>query len=258
MLYDDDIEFCASLLKESDPSRFRSIMAAPEKLRPYYFVIFALNVEVSKAPYLTKEPLIAEIRLQWWLDVLDEIIGEKAVRKHAVATPLSKCIGKSHARELKKFVLARKWDIHFNGFDSLTELKKYLYETTGILFQVAAGRHVVTKNKYFHDACMAIALANYLSATPELKRAGKLPFAGLSPIEIGDQCRIAIANLKTAKSHIENFTERERWVLFTGWKSEKILTKIFRNPENLESIISQLEKQRMTFTFVWKAILKTF
>tara|TARA_Y100001933_G_scaffold171584_1_gene169781 strand:- start:5572 stop:6348 length:777 start_codon:yes stop_codon:yes gene_type:complete len=258
MLYDDDIEFCASLLKESDPSRFRSIMAAPEKLRPYYFVIFALNVEVSKAPYLTKEPLIAEIRLQWWLDVLDEIIGEKAVRKHAVATPLSKCIGKSHARELKKFVLARKWDIHFNGFDSLTELKKYLYETTGILFQVAAGRNVVTKDKYFHDACMAIALANYLAATPELKRAGKLPFAGLSPIEIGEQCRIAIANLKTAKSHMENFTERERWVLFTGWKSEKILTKIFRNPENLESIISQLEKQRMTFTFVWKAILKTF
>ena len=258
MLYDDDIEFCASLLKESDPSRFRSIMAAPEKLRPYYFVIFALNVEVSKAPYLTKEPLIAEIRLQWWLDVLDEIIGEKAVRKHAVATPLSKCIGKSHARELKKFVLARKWDIHFNGFDSLTELKKYLYETTGILFQVAAGRNVVTKDKYFHDACMAIALANYLAATPELKRAGKLPFAGLSPIEIGEQCRIAIANLKTAKSHMENFTERERWVLFTGWKSEKILTKIFRNPENLENIISQLEKQRMTFTFVWKAILKTF
>ena len=258
MLYDDDIEFCASLLKESDPSRFRSIMAAPEKLRPYYFVIFALNVEVSKAPYLTKEPLIAEIRLQWWLDVLDEIIGEKAVRKHAVATPLSKCIGKSHARELKKFVLARKWDIHFNGFDSLTELKKYLYETTGILFQVAAGRNVVTKDKYFHDACMAIALANYLAATPELKRAGKLPFAGLSPIEIGEQCRIAIANLKTAKSHMENFTERERWVLFTGWKSEKILTKIFRNPKNLESIISQLEKQRMTFTFVWKAILKTF
>ena len=105
MFFDDDIKFCASLLKESDPLRFRSIMAAPKKLRPYYFVIFAFNVEVSRAPYLTKEPLIAEIRLQWWLDVLDEIIGEKAVRKHAVATPLSKCIGKSQAKKLKKFVL---------------------------------------------------------------------------------------------------------------------------------------------------------
>ena len=258
MIFDEDVKFCASLLQKSDPQRFRSIMAAPEKLRPYYFVIFALNVEVSRAPYLTKEPLIADIRLQWWLDALDEIIGEKTVRKHAVATSLSKCIEKSQAKELKKFVLARKWDIHSNEFDSLTELNKYLYETTGILFQVAAGRNVMAKDKYFHDACMAIALANYLTATPELKRAGKLPFAGLSPIEIGDQCSIAMANLKTAKSHMGNFTERERWVLFTGWKSEKILTKIFRNPKNLESIISQLEKQRMTFTFVWKAILKTF
>ena len=67
-----------------------------------------------------------------------------------------------------------------------------------------------------------------------------------------------MANLKIAKSHMRNFTERERWLLFTGWKSEKILTKIFRNPENLESIVSKLEKQRMTFTFVSKAILKTF
>jgi phytoene/squalene synthetase len=88
MFFDDEIEFCASLLKESDPLRFRSIMAAPEKLRPYYFVIFALNIEVSRAPYLTKEPLIADIRLQWWLDVLDEIIGDKTVRKHAVVLTL--------------------------------------------------------------------------------------------------------------------------------------------------------------------------
>ena len=258
MIFDEDVKFCASLLHKSDPKRFRSIMAAPEKFRPYYFVIFALNVEVSRAPYLTKEPLIADIRLQWWLDVLDEIIGNKTVRKHAVATPLSKCIGKGQAKELKKFVLARKWDIHSDEFNSLTELNNYLYETTGILFQVAAGSNLVTTNKYFHDACMAIALANYLMATPDLKRAGKLPFAGLSPIEIGEQCGIAMANLKTAKSHKKNFTERERWVLFTGWKSEKILTKIFRNPENLESIVSKLEQQRMTFAFVWKAILKTF
>ena len=100
MIFDEDVKFCASLLQKSDPQRFRSIMAAPEKLRPYYFVIFAFNVEISRAPYLTKEPMIAEIRLQWWLDALDEIIGEKAVRKHFVATPLSKYIGKIQAKDV--------------------------------------------------------------------------------------------------------------------------------------------------------------
>ena len=96
MIFDEDVKFCASLLQKSDPQRFRSIMAAPEKLRPYYFVIFAFNVEISRAPYITKEPMIAEIRLQWWLDTLDEIIGEKAVRKHSVATPLSKYLSLIH------------------------------------------------------------------------------------------------------------------------------------------------------------------
>ena len=81
MIFDDDIKFCASLVETSDPHRFRSIMAAPEKLRPYYFVIFAFNIEVSRAPYLTKEPMIAEIRIQWWLDVLDEIIEKKNSKK---------------------------------------------------------------------------------------------------------------------------------------------------------------------------------
>ena len=102
MIFDDDIKFCASLVETSDPHRFRSIMAAPEKLRPYYFVIFAFNIEVSRAPYLTKEPMIAEIRIQWWLDVLDEIIEKKIVRKHAVAIPLAKNIEKAQAKETAK------------------------------------------------------------------------------------------------------------------------------------------------------------
>ena len=83
--------------------------------------------------------MIAEIRLQWWLDVLDEIIGEIAVRKHSVATPLSKYIGKIQAKELKVLVNARRWDVYSNKFKDFSELKKYLFDTTVILFRVAAG-----------------------------------------------------------------------------------------------------------------------
>ena len=57
MIFDDNIKFCASLVETSDPHRFRSIMAAPEKLRPYYFVIFAFNIEVSRAPYFAGYPV---------------------------------------------------------------------------------------------------------------------------------------------------------------------------------------------------------
>jgi len=258
MIFDEDVKFCASLLQKSDPQRFRSIMAAPEKFRPYYFVIFAFNVEISRAPYITKEPIIAEIRLQWWLDALDEIIGDKAVRKHSVATPLSKYIGKIQAKELKVFVNARKWDVHFNKFKDFSELKKYLFDTTVILFRVAAGCDRGKNEKDFQNACMAIALANYLMATPSLKNAGKVPISGLPTNEIEEQCKISLENLEIAKIKWSDFTEQEQWVLFTGWKSKKILSVILKNLDKIDSTIEKLENRRMTFTFVMKAFLKTF
>jgi hypothetical protein len=54
MIFDDDVKFCASLVETSDPHRFRSIMAAPKKLRPYYFVIFAFNIEGVESPLFDK------------------------------------------------------------------------------------------------------------------------------------------------------------------------------------------------------------
>ena len=56
-----------------------------------------------------------------------------------MATPLSKYIGKIQAKELKVFVNARKWDVYSNRFRDFSELKKYLFDTTVILFRVAAG-----------------------------------------------------------------------------------------------------------------------
>ncbi len=258
MIFDEDVKFCASLLQKSDPERFRSIMAAPEKLRPFFFVIFAFNVEIARAPYITKEPMIAEIRLQWWLDTLEEIIAEKAVRKHAVATPLSKCIGKIQAKELKVFVNARRWDVYSNKFENFSELKKYLFDTTVILFRVAAKCERGNNEKDFQNACMAIALANYLMAIPDLKKAGKVPISGLPTNEIEDQCKISLESLEIAKIKWNDFTEQEQWVLFTGWKSKKILSEISQNLENIDSTVSKLENRRMTFTFVMKAFLKTF
>lgn len=258
MIFDEDVKFCASLLQKSDPQRFRSIMAAPEKLRPYYFVIFAFNVEISRAPYITKEPMIAEIRLQWWLDVLDDIISEIAVLKHSVATPLSKYIGKIQAKELKLLVNARRWDVYSNKFKDFSELKKYLFDTTVILFRVAAGCERGKNEKDFQNACMAIALANYLMATPGLKKAGKVPISGLPTNEIEEQCKISLENLEIAKIKWSDFTEQEQWVLFTGWKSKKILSSISKNLDKLDSTVAKLENRRMTFTFVMKAFLKTF
>ena len=88
-ILNDDVIACARLLERGDPERFRAVMATPLEVRKTLFPIFAFNLEVARAPWVTKEPLIAEMRLQWWQDVLSEISDGRAVRRHEVATPLA-------------------------------------------------------------------------------------------------------------------------------------------------------------------------
>jgi len=70
MTFDDDLVACAKLVERGDPLRFRTVMAAPLHARRVLFPLYAFNVEVSRAPWVTQEPMIAEMRLQWWRDAL--------------------------------------------------------------------------------------------------------------------------------------------------------------------------------------------
>jgi len=62
-MYSDDVIACAKLVERGDPLRFRAVMASPAALRPALFTLFAFNVEVARAPWITKEAMIADMRL---------------------------------------------------------------------------------------------------------------------------------------------------------------------------------------------------
>ena len=62
---------CAALVERADPDRFTATMAAPPVARGPLWVLYAFNVEVARAPWASKEPMIAEMRLQWWRDVVE-------------------------------------------------------------------------------------------------------------------------------------------------------------------------------------------
>ena len=81
MNWSDDLAACAAIVERGDPLRFRTAMLAPVAQRGALFALYAFNVEVSRAPWVTKEALIAEMRLQWWRDV----VAEPSPRAHEVA-----------------------------------------------------------------------------------------------------------------------------------------------------------------------------
>ena len=54
--------------------------------------IYAFDHELRRAPQIASKPLLAEIRLTWWSEVLDEIYGGAAVRLHPTAQALATAV----------------------------------------------------------------------------------------------------------------------------------------------------------------------
>ena len=103
----EDIAACAGLVARGDADRFLAVMAASPPARDVLFPIYAFNVEVARAPWVTEESMIAEMRLQWWRDAVDEIGAHGAVRKHEVVTPLAGVLDATGAAVLAELVEAR-------------------------------------------------------------------------------------------------------------------------------------------------------
>ena len=68
---DPDIALAAERLASGDPARWSAVLAAPVAARPVLIALGALNLELARAPWASSEPMVAEMRLQWWVDALE-------------------------------------------------------------------------------------------------------------------------------------------------------------------------------------------
>ncbi|KAB2881303.1 MAG: phytoene synthase, partial [Albidovulum sp.] len=78
------IEACARLVEEGDPERFAATMAAAPEARLRLWPLYAVNLEIARAPWAAREPMLAEMRLQWWIDTLRELAAGGARAGHPV------------------------------------------------------------------------------------------------------------------------------------------------------------------------------
>jgi hypothetical protein len=192
------LDACAELVARADPDRFQSVMAAQVAARATLLPIYALNVEVTRAPWVTEEPVIAEMRLQWWRDVLEEIADDRPVRAHDVTLPLSGVLDASGALMLDRLVAARRWDIYRDTFEDAEHFEQYLEATSALLMWVAAralGEPAVSE-KAMRDVGWAAGLAAFFKAIPELEARGRRPLVDGRPAAISDLARTGLARLQ--------------------------------------------------------------
>ncbi|MZR12935.1 phytoene synthase [Maritimibacter sp. DP07] len=168
------VSACAEIVQEGDPDRFLATMTADVPGREALFPLFAFNLEIARAPWVTAEPLIAEMRLQFWRDVLDEIEQGAQPRAHEVAAPLTAAV---HARAiplapLRALIDARRADIAREPFATPAALWDYINEGAGGLMFASVAALGGTRESEARVLGRVHGLAAWLEAQPALEAHG--------------------------------------------------------------------------------------
>ena len=82
----DDLD---SLIARVDPDRWlASRFIGDAAARSDVIALYAYDHELGRARKAATTPLMAEIRLTWWREALDEIFEDRPVRRHPTAEAL--------------------------------------------------------------------------------------------------------------------------------------------------------------------------
>ena len=235
MQFDDDILACAHRVQRGDTVRFCSVMAAPLYVRPALFSIYAFNLEASRAPWVSREPAIAEIRLQWWYDALDEISNNKSSRRHEVVSPLAKILSPNSARKLMRLVKARRWDIYSEPFENTAALERYLNDTSSTLLAVAAHSLGDAETTVVTNFGYAMGLARFLQAVPKLIAAGRHPLTGFCSADLNELVEEGLVRLRKARYNRLAVSKEAGFAFLAGWQTENILKRAQKFPETVKS-----------------------
>ncbi|MEM9426674.1 MAG: squalene/phytoene synthase family protein [Pseudomonadota bacterium] len=226
------LQACADIVAKGDPDRFRAAMAAPVAARKMLFPLYAFNVEVARAPWVGSEPMIGEMRLQWWRDALEEIGAGGAVRKHEVTTPLAEVLDPVAAALLDKSVAARRWDLYKDPFEDNGHLVAYLENTGGALMWVAA--RALGAPEAARDGVRAYgtatALVRFLVAVPELEARGRIPLVDGRPEGIVGLVDRVSAVLTDRSGLKRALPKPAHPALLEGWETARLLAMARRDP----------------------------
>jgi 15-cis-phytoene synthase len=248
------IDACAALVQRGDPERFQSVMAAPSRARAGLLVLYAWNLEVARAPWVAKEPMIAEMRLQWWRDVLE---GPR--RAHEVAGPLHDLIREKGlpVELMDRLVVARQWDIYREAHADQAALDGYLADTGAGLMWLAAlasGAEAQAENAV-RAMGWATGLAQYLKAVPELELRGRVPLVDGRAEGVR---ALAERGLRKVEEAFQGRKGVPGVAMMPGWQTRALLTLAAKEPLRVAEGRLQLAEFTKRRLLLWQAATGRF
>jgi 15-cis-phytoene synthase len=228
------VEACAALVERGDPDRFVAVMAAPVHARAQLFPLYAWNLEVARAPWVTKEHLIAEMRLQWWRDVVENA-SSGAARAHEVAGPLHRVIRDFGlpVDVMDRLIAARRHDIGAEPFATSQDLYTYIEDTSAGLMWLAARAlgAVQAAEPAVRAYGWASGMANYLVAVPDLIARGREPLVDATAQGIRALAVQSLTRLSEARTARKTVPRAVAPGLLAGWQAEALMRQAVACPQ---------------------------
>ncbi|MBP2316017.1 phytoene/squalene synthase family protein [Azospirillum soli] len=152
-----DLSYSGQEVRKYDNDRFLTSLFAPAERREALFALYAFNLEIAKTREVVTEPVLGQMRLQFWRDGVEAVYEGGPVPKHAVMEPLA-AAAKEHGLSRAHFdrlIDAREADLDDSPPANLECLVNYAEVTGAPLIHLAlevlgvrdeaaqrAGRHV--------------------------------------------------------------------------------------------------------------------
>jgi phytoene synthase len=136
------------MVRRADPDRYFSALFAPVQQRFFLLALYAFNHELAHVGESVREPMIGEIRLQWWRETVQ---GARAgdPQPHDVARALTETFRQQTlpGELFDAMIAARSFDLLTGPFESDAHRDAYVDATSGNLMRLAA-RILGTGNRH--------------------------------------------------------------------------------------------------------------
>ena len=131
------LEHCLAALRAGDRDRFLCALLTPEPVRGSISALYAFNLELARIRDSITEPMMGEVRLQWWRD----LIGGKAhgeAQANPVAAGLLSALQEHRLppATLANMIEARQFDLYDDPMPDRTTFEGYAGETASALIQL--------------------------------------------------------------------------------------------------------------------------
>jgi NADH dehydrogenase [ubiquinone] 1 alpha subcomplex assembly factor 6 len=126
--------YCLQEVRRHDHDRYLTALFLPPRQRADALALYAFNLEIARTREIVSEPILGQIRLQWWRETIEGIYANKP-REHPVVAALSETCHRYglNRDDLDALIDAREVDMDDAAPSDMRALETYAADTSGLL-----------------------------------------------------------------------------------------------------------------------------